>query len=259
LYKETFLFLFSFEYLKIPSPGQPDEFTVKTMGDSFWISEYPLQQSSFLFDMLQGKKKFDDETNKYFDYTLFNYSTVRLFYDILHGVPQFGVHVRDAIDLGILVGFDGQLKQKSEKEKSIFEALIRQLFDKALDGKEKALVWLYVKTWNAYGAHIIEYEQFVSEWVIDTDDDGVKVDLWTFHKKDVDAALVAMLYPVTEDTNSLQIIELKEMILERFDNDLDKYFEWSLKMRDEMRIKDQKKKTVYCEECRQIHEDNSQW
>ena len=43
------------------------------MDKDFSISEYPLQHSKFLYDMLQGKKKFDDENNKCFDYTLFHY------------------------------------------------------------------------------------------------------------------------------------------------------------------------------------------
>ena len=154
-----------------------------------------------------------------------NKSTVRLFYDILHGIKHYDVNIKDALELGILIGFDGQLSQDSKIEKSILDVLITGLHDINDDnGKERALAWLYVKSWNAYGEHIIQCKEFVSTWIRGKE-------LWTFEKKDLDAALVTMLYPVKEDA---QIEELKEMILERFDNDSNKYYEWSLKIRDEM-------------------------
>ena len=156
-----------------------------------------------------------------------------MFYDILHGIKHYDVNIKDALELGILIGFDGQLSQNSKIERSILDVLITGLRKSTRDrdngGKEKALVWLYVKTWNAYGEHMINYDEFVSDWLhqdyIDYDE------LWTFDKKDLDAALVAMLYPGKEEA---QIEELKQMILERFGNDSIKYYEWSLKIRDEM-------------------------
>ena len=153
-----------------------------------------------------------------------NKSTVRLFYDILHGIKHYGVNIKDALELGILIGIDGQLSQDSKIEKSILDVMITGLHDRHDNGKERALAWLYVKSWNAYGDHIIRCEELVSGWVR-------SMELWTFEKKDLDAALVKMLYPTKEDA---QVQELKEMILERFDNDSNKYFEWSLKIRDEM-------------------------
>ena len=57
----------------IPSLDAPDEFSVKTKDGDFSISHYPLEQSKFLFDMMEGKKKFGDAINKVFDYTMFRY------------------------------------------------------------------------------------------------------------------------------------------------------------------------------------------
>ena len=153
-----------------------------------------------------------------------NKSTVRLFYDILHGIKHYDVNIKDALELGILIGFDGQLSQDSKIEKHILDVLITGLHNRDDNGKEKALAWLYIKSWNAYGEHIIQCKEYVSTWIR-------SMELWTFEKRDLDAALVTMLYPVKEDG---QIQELKEMILERFDNDSNKYYEWSLKIRDEM-------------------------
>ena len=156
-----------------------------------------------------------------------------MFYDILHGKKKYAVNIKQALELGILIGFDGQLRQDSKIERSILDVLITGLnknYGREKNyGIEKVLAWLYVKTWNAYGEHMINYDKFVSDSVLN---DYINEDeLWTFEKKDVDAALVTMLYPRKEDT---QTEEIKEMILERFDNDLIKYYDWSLKIRDEM-------------------------
>ena len=163
-----------------------------------------------------------------------------------------GVSVSDGIELGILIGFDGQLKQDSKVEQYILGALIEQLYNyrygydnDSKHGMIMALIWLYVKTWNAYGAHIIEYKKYVSTETrryIDNydDDDDDDEDLWTFDDKDMNAALVTMAYPKKreiriEDRRTMeQAEELKEMILERFDNDFQKYYEWSLVIRGEM-------------------------
>ena len=60
-------------FLSIPCQDAPDEFSVKTKDGDFSISHYPLEQSKFLFDMMEGKKKFGDAINKVFDYTMFRY------------------------------------------------------------------------------------------------------------------------------------------------------------------------------------------
>jgi len=56
-----------------PFSDEHNEFTVKTKEKDFYISHYPLEQSKFLYDMLEAKKKFGGEINKSFDYTLFHY------------------------------------------------------------------------------------------------------------------------------------------------------------------------------------------
>ena len=64
-------------------------------------------------------------------------SSVRLFFDILHGIPQLGVAISDALELGILIGFDGQLKQESNKEWFLLHDVIKQLCDAKLGGRER--------------------------------------------------------------------------------------------------------------------------
>lgn len=122
-------------------------------------------------------------------------STVRLFFDILHGINQC-VSLGDTLELGVLIGFDGQLKQKSDMEMSIFNSVLRHLVDEKLDGKEQALVWLYVKTWEAYGEHIIDYTKYFSNWAISWQNDYPG--LWTFDDDDLEAAFITMAYPKKE-------------------------------------------------------------
>ena len=99
------------------------------------------------------------------------------------------------LELAILLGFDGQLKQDSDMEMELFQSIIKQLENFGLEGKEQALVWLYVTTWNKHGEHILDYG-----------------DLWTFTDNDMEAALITMAYPKNED---LKIEELKGIIMEK--------------------------------------------
>ena len=112
------------------------------------------------------------------------------------------------LELAILLGFDGQLKQDSDMEMELFQSIIKQLENFGLEGKEQALVWLYVTTWNKHGEHILDYG-----------------DLWTFTDNDMEAALITMAYPKKED---LKIDELKGIIMERFNNDTFEFYKWSL-------------------------------
>ena len=59
--------------IRYPCSDHPDEFIVRTKEGDFSISHYPLEQSKFLFDMMEAKKNFGNEINKYFDYTMFSY------------------------------------------------------------------------------------------------------------------------------------------------------------------------------------------
>ena len=134
-----------------------------------------------------------------------------MFYDILHGINESSAPIGIALELAILLGFDGQLKQDSDMEMELFQSIIEQLKEKLkTDGKELALVWLYVKTWAVYGDHILDYG-----------------DLWNFIEKDMESALVTMAYPKQEDK---KVEELKEIIMERFNNDSIEYYKWSLKI-----------------------------
>ena len=112
------------------------------------------------------------------------------------------------LELAILLGFDGQLKQDSDMEMELFQSIIKQLENLKLAGKEQALVWLYVTTWNKHGEHILDYS-----------------DLWTFTGHDMEAALITMAYPKKEDR---KIEELKGIIMDRFNNDTFEFYKWSL-------------------------------
>ena len=112
------------------------------------------------------------------------------------------------LELAILLGFDGQLKQDSDMEMELFQSIIKQLENFGLEGKEQALVWLYVTTWNKHGEHILDYG-----------------DLWTFTDNDMQTALITMAYPKKEDP---KIEELKGIIMDRFNNDTFEFYKWSL-------------------------------
>ena len=124
-------------------------------------------------------------------------STVRLFFDLLHGIGRY-VRLEDALELGVLIGFDGQLRQGSDIEKSIFRRLLRCLIDAELDGKEQALIWLYAKTWEAYGEHIIDYNKYYSNWDLTWEEDFQGI--WTFDDDDLEAAFITMAYSKKEDS-----------------------------------------------------------
>ena len=131
-----------------------------------------------------------------------------MFYDILHGINELSAPIGMTLELAILLGFDGQLKQDSDMEMELFQSIIKQLENLKLAGKEQALVWLYVTTWNKHGEHILDYG-----------------DLWTFTDNDMEAALITMAYPKKEDP---KIEELKGIIMDRFNNDTFEFYKWSL-------------------------------
>ena len=131
-----------------------------------------------------------------------------MFYDILHGINELSAPLGMTLELAILLGFDGQLKQDSDMEMELFQSIIKQLGNFGLEGKEQALVWLYVTTWNKHGEHILDYG-----------------DLWTFTDNDMEAALITMAYPKKEDP---KIEELKGIIMDRFNNDTFEFYKWSL-------------------------------
>ena len=117
----------------------------------------------------------------------------------MHGIPRFDATLGEALELGILIGFDGQLKQNSEMEKSILNTLLTDLYRAKLDKKEQALVWLYVKTWNAYGEHIIEYNKYFDNYSLTFWADPDWPGFWAFDDNDMEAALVSIAYSKKEE------------------------------------------------------------
>ena len=106
--------------------------------------------------------------------------------------------IKDALELGVLIGFDGQLKQDANVEWYILYHLIIQLYRAKLGDKERALAWLYFKTWEAYGEHVIEYKKYIvncNYW-----EKKFNQELWTFSDDDMEAAFFAMAYPKKEES-----------------------------------------------------------
>ena len=137
--------------------------------------------------------------------------TVKTFYNLLHGLPQPEVSLGTALELAILLGYDGQLEQDTETEKEILESIIEQLKRSIYFPKERALVWLYFRTWGMHCKHVLKY-----------------ANLWSFDDDNMEAAFISMAYPKQENQ---RIEELKKLILDRFNNDRRQYYDWSLKIR----------------------------
>ena len=135
-----------------------------------------------------------------------------MFFDVLHGIPRLGLTIKDALELGILIGFDGQLKQESNKEWYMLHDLVKQLIDAKIGGKERALIWLYIKTWNAYGDHLMQYRKYVTSASFWENEEG----LWGFDEDDLTAALCIIAYPKKEES---RIDRLNSWTLALLDSD----------------------------------------
>lgn len=141
---------------------------------------------------------------------------VKLLFDILHGIKVSDVTLVVALEFAVLVGFDGQLKQNSDLEMELFTSVVEQLKKTRMTKIENALVWLYVKTWNAYGQHLLDEKS-----------------LWNFGREDLEAALTAVSYDKLID-KSERTKDLKDLIMERFDDNVMKFFEWSRSLHTEV-------------------------
>ena len=119
-----------------------------------------------------------------------------MFFDILHGISRNDASIEDALELSVLVGFDGQLKQDATVEREILEQMLEELSDQKLCRKERALVWLYLKTWNAYGEHVIEYREHLPRYLYW--DKKSPRGLWNFNDDDLEAAIISISYPKEE-------------------------------------------------------------
>ena len=143
-------------------------------------------------------------------------SVVKTFLDILHGIKITDVTFMVALELAIFVGFDGQLKQDSAMEMELFASVIKQLKQANMTKIENALVWLYVKSWNNFGQHVLDEK-----------------DLWNFGGDDLEAALKGITFPRKNDKTE-RITELNKLIMERFEHRIDDFFDWARSLHSEV-------------------------
>ena len=80
-----------------------------------------------------------------------------------------GISYVVALEFAIFLGYDGQLKQNSDLEIELFTSAIQQLKEAKMTGIENALAWLYVKSWENFGQHVIGEQE-----------------LWNFEVKDLE-------------------------------------------------------------------------
>ena len=152
-------------------------------------------------------------------------SVVRLFFDILHGIDRADIPLVVALEFAILLGYDGQLKQNSNLEKELFQSTIDQLKRTEMTKVENALIWLYAKTWGLQGQHIIDEQE-----------------LWNFGGEDLREAIMGVAYPMemkTEANNEAEsnenlIESLRKLIMGKFDEKPNEFYEWSRTIHDEV-------------------------
>ena len=113
-------------------------------------------------------------------------------------------------------------------EKELFQSGIDQLKKTKMTKIDNALIWLYVKTWGLQGQHVIDEET-----------------LWNFGTEDLESALNKIVYPrkkkKTDQKSEAKISlieELRKLIMEKFNDDKNKFYEWSQTVHDEV--------TLYC-------------
>ena len=153
-------------------------------------------------------------------------SVVRLFFDILHGIDRADIPLIVALEFAILLGYDGQLKQNSDLEKELFQSTIDQLKRTEMTKIENALMWLYVKTWGLQGQHVID-----------------KDELWNFGGEDLEDAIIGISYPRMKksdnkdgasDSQDDLVESLRKLIMGRFDDKKNEFYEWSQTIHDEV-------------------------
>ena len=130
-------------------------------------------------------------------------------------VSESILHGCIAIEFAILLGYDGQLKQESILEMELFTSIIEQMKKTQMTKIENALLWLYLKTWNQFGQHIIDEKS-----------------LWNFGGEDLEAAFTAVTYARQKGTTELTK-ELKKLIMERFDDNM-AFVKWSQDIHSEV-------------------------
>ena len=100
-------------------------------------------------------------------------------------------------------------------EMELFASVIKQLKQANMTKIENALVWLYVKSWNNFGQHVLDEKN-----------------LWNFGGEDLEAALTGLAFP-RKNGKTERITELNKLIMERFDNRVD-FFEWASSLHNEV-------------------------
>ena len=121
------------------------------------------------------------------------------------------------LEFAILLGYDGQLQQ-SDMEMELFTSIIDQLKKTNMTKIENALVWIYVNSWGKYGQHMLDEQT-----------------LWNFGGEDLEAALTVVAYQ-TKNDKSERTKELQDLIMERFDDNIINFFEWSRGLHKEVII-----------------------
>ena len=178
---------------------------------------FHFRQSLNSYYMKRNLCRIDYELDKCFDCKVQTIeSVVRLFFDILHGIKINDVSFIVAIEFAIFLGYDGQLKQNSDLEMELFVSVINQLKKSKMTKIENALVWLYAKSWNHFGQHLLDEE-----------------DLWTFGGEDLEAALMGLTYP-RKNAKTERTTELNKMIMERFNNQVPDLVEWARSLHSEV-------------------------
>ena len=81
---------------------------------------------------------------------------------------------------------------------------------------ENALVWLYVKSWNNFGQHVLDEK-----------------DLWNFGGEDLEAALTGLAFP-RKNGKTERITGLNRLIMERFENCVEDFFDWARTLHSEV-------------------------
>ena len=103
-------------------------------------------------------------------------------------------------------------------EMELFASVIEQLKSTQMTKIENALVWLYVKSWNLLGQHVLDEEC-----------------LWNFGGDDLEAALMVLIYRRKKDKSG-RAKELIDVIMERFDNNMADFVQWSQDIHSEVRL-----------------------
>ena len=147
---------------------------------------------------------------------------MKLFLDILHGIKVNDVEFTVALEFAIFLGFDGQLKQDSDLEMELFTSTIKQLRTTKMTKIENALAWLYLKSWSNFSQHLLDIPN-----------------LWNFGGEDLEAALTELSYE-NKDHQSERCTQLKIMIMERFDNNMSDFVNWSRTVHKQVRENIQK-------------------